>query len=186
MYLLKIIRKNLQNLKRPNFSPALLWFLYAVAQCWSLFLVVHSYHVIAYPEPTKWSVRPAKTQISLGIPSVWSESSLSAWWNIGSLASHWALSEDSDQTGRMPKLIWVLTWRTGHFCRTCFSMGDLGVQISVRLSVRSSVRPFVRPSTFTLGVLWAQFLLQFCTDHLETLQVFSSWYEDVHVFGYSC
>ena len=26
------------------------------------------------------------------------------------------------------------------FCRTCFSMGDLGVQVSVRLSVHSSVR----------------------------------------------
>ena len=31
------------------------------------------------------------------------------------------------------------------FCRTCFSMGDLGVQVSVR--------PFVHPSIFTLGVL---------------------------------
>ena len=29
-------------------------------------------------KPTKWHVRPAKTQISLGIPPVWSESSLSA------------------------------------------------------------------------------------------------------------
>ena len=32
-----------------------------------------------------------------------------------------------------------------YFCRTCISMGDLGVQVSVR--------PFVRPSTVTLGVL---------------------------------
>ena len=39
------------------------------------------------------------------------------------------------------------------YCRTCFSMGDLGVQVSVRSSARSSVRPFVHPSTFTLGVL---------------------------------
>ena len=30
-------------------------------------------------KPTKWHVRPAKTQISLGIRPVWSESSLSAW-----------------------------------------------------------------------------------------------------------
>ena len=27
-----------------------------------------------------------------------------------------------------------------HFCRTCFSMSDLGVQVSVRSSVRSSIR----------------------------------------------
>ena len=46
-----------------------------------------------------------------------------------------------------------------------FSMGDLGVQVSVRLFVCPSVRPSVclsvRPSTFTMGVLWAQLLLQF-------------------------
>ena len=59
-------------------------------------------------------------------------------------------------------------------------MGDLGVQDSICPSVRPSVRPFVFPSTFTLGVLWAQLLLQFCTDHFETLHVFSPWYEDVH------
>ena len=29
------------------------------------------------------------------------------------------------------------------FCRTCFSMGDLGVQVSVRASIRPSVRPSV-------------------------------------------
>ena len=32
------------------------------------------------------------------------------------------------------------------FCRTCFSMGDLGVQVSVRPFVHPSVRPSVRPS----------------------------------------
>ena len=36
----------------------------------------------------KVSVSPAKTQISLGIRPVWSESSLSAWRNLGSLATH--------------------------------------------------------------------------------------------------
>ena len=35
------------------------------------------------------------------------KSSLSAWRNIGSLATHWVHSEDSDQTGRMPRLIRV-------------------------------------------------------------------------------
>ena len=29
---------------------------------------------------------------------------------LGSLATHWAYSEDSDQTGRMPRLIWVFAW----------------------------------------------------------------------------
>ena len=39
-------------------------------------------------KPTKWPVRPAKTQISLGICPVWSESSLSTWRKHGSLATH--------------------------------------------------------------------------------------------------
>ena len=65
-------------------------------------------------KPTKWYVRPAKTQISLGIHPV-SESSLSAWRKLGSLAAHRTHSEDSGQTGRMPKLIWVLAGRTDHF-----------------------------------------------------------------------
>ena len=63
-------------------------------------------------KPTKWHMRPANTQISRGIRPVWSESSLSTWRKFGSLASHWAHSEDSDQTGRMPRLIWVFAGRT--------------------------------------------------------------------------
>ena len=62
-------------------------------------------------KPTKWLVRPAKAQISLGIRPVWSESSLSAWCKLGPLATHWAHSKDSDQTGRMPRLIWVFAGR---------------------------------------------------------------------------
>ena len=57
------------------------------------------------------SVHPAKTQISLGIRPVWSESSLSAWRKPGPLVTYWAHSEDSDQTGRMPRLIWVFAGR---------------------------------------------------------------------------
>ena len=66
-----------------------------------------------HDKTNKVSVRPAKTQISLGIRPVWSESSLSAWRKLGSLATHWAHSEGSDQTGRMPRLIWVFA---GHTC----------------------------------------------------------------------
>ena len=58
------------------------------------------------------AVRPAKTQISLGICPVWSESSLSTWRKLGSLATHWVHSEDSDQTRQMPRLIWVFAGRT--------------------------------------------------------------------------
>ena len=44
-------------------------------------------------------MRPAK-KISLGICPVRSESSLSARRNLGSLATHWVHSVDSDQLGR--------------------------------------------------------------------------------------
>ena len=30
-------------------------------------------------------------------------------------------------------------------------------------------------------LLWAQLLLQFCTDRFETLHMFPLWYENVHV-----
>ena len=65
-----------------------------------------------HDKTNKMTVRPAKTQISLGIRPVRSESLLSAWRKLGSLATHWAHSEDSDQTGRMPRLIWVFAGRT--------------------------------------------------------------------------
>ena len=49
----------------------------------------------------------------MGIRPVWSESSLlSAWRKLGSLTTHWAHSEDSDQTGQMSRLICVFTGHT--------------------------------------------------------------------------
>ena len=65
-----------------------------------------------YDKTNKMSVRPAKTRISLGIRPVWSESLLSAWRNLGSLATHWVHSKDTDQTWQMPRLIWVFAGRT--------------------------------------------------------------------------
>ena len=58
-------------------------------------------------KPTKLSVHPASTQSN--------QSSLSAWRKLGPLATHWAYSEDSDQTWPMPRLIWFFAWRTCHF-----------------------------------------------------------------------
>ena len=54
-------------------------------------------------KPTKWHVRPIKTQFSLGIHSVCSEPTLCVQW----VAKLHADSEDSDQIGRMTRLIWV-------------------------------------------------------------------------------
>ena len=57
-------------------------------------------------------VRPTKTQISLPITAVWSESSLSAWRNFTSLAIQNAPNEISDRTVRMRRLIWIFAGRT--------------------------------------------------------------------------
>ena len=132
-------------------------------------------------KPTKSSVRPVKTKISLGIRPIWSESSLSTWRKLGSLATHCVHSEDAEQTGQMPRLIWVFA-RCSHFCHTCFSMGDLGMQVSVCLFIH----PSVRPSTFTMGVLWAQLLLQFFSVFLKLCRCFLHGVRMCMWFGYSC
>ena len=65
-----------------------------------------------HDKTNKMSVCPAKTQISLGIRPVWSESSLCAQWVAKDPSFLHADSEDSDQTGQMSRLIWVLAGRT--------------------------------------------------------------------------
>ena len=52
------------------------------------------------------------TQISLGIRPVWSESFLCAQWVTKGSVLLQADSEDSDQTGRMRRQIWVFAGRT--------------------------------------------------------------------------
>ena len=65
------------------------------------------------PDKTyKISGGPEKTQISLGICPVWSESSLCAQLVAKNPRFLHADSEDSDQTGPMPRLIWVFAGRT--------------------------------------------------------------------------
>ena len=54
-------------------------------------------------KPTKWHIRLATTQISLGIHPVWSESSLCAQWVAKDPMFLYADSKDSDQSGQMPR-----------------------------------------------------------------------------------
>ena len=59
----------------------------------------HFHHEPRHDKSNKISVRPAKTQIILGIRPVWSESSLCAEW-VGKGPSFFHVNnEDSDQTG---------------------------------------------------------------------------------------
>ena len=62
------------------------------------------------------NVHPAKTQISLGICPVWSESSLCTQWVAKDPSFLHADSVGSDQTGRMPWLIWVFAGCTPFWC----------------------------------------------------------------------
>ena len=62
-------------------------------------------------KPTKWMCAQRRLR------SAWASAQsdhdfLSARRKLGSLATHWVHSEDSDQTGQMPKLIWILAGRT--------------------------------------------------------------------------
>ena len=87
-------------------------------------------------------------QISLGICPVWSESSLSAWRKLGSLATHWAHSENSEQTGWMPRPI-CLRWVHSHFVG--FVMGWLisGLSLGGDLEERVSI-------SWLTSLLWAE------------------------------
>ena len=73
--------------------------------------LIPQYNWARHDKTNKMSVCPAKTQISLGIHPVWSESSLCAQWVAKDASFLHADSEDSDQTGWMPSLIWVFDGR---------------------------------------------------------------------------
>ena len=92
-------------------------------------------------KPTKWHVRPANSD-QLGHPpslirvfavrmkKAQNQNQNCYWWHVQmtiihqdlwwgklvrSLATNWAHDEDTDQTGRMPRLTWVFAGRTCHF-----------------------------------------------------------------------
>ena len=88
-----------------------------ICQCGSLMKMVTNRRWFEPPhdKSIKLCVCPVKTQISLGIHPVWSESSQCAQWVAEDPMFLHAHSEDSDQTAQMPRLIWVFAERTGHF-----------------------------------------------------------------------
>ena len=81
-------------------------------------------------------LRPVKTQISLGTRPVWSESSLSAWKILGSLATHWAHSEYSDRTGHPG---WFSSSLGAHsFCWFCHEAAQMTVLLYLFLRFRNT------------------------------------------------
>ena len=85
-----------------------------------------------HDKSNKMSVRPMKTHISLGIHPVWSESSVCSQWVAEDPSFLHADCKGSDQTGWMPRLIWVFTGRTVTSlvlsCRGSFCNFDMPVK----------------------------------------------------------
>ena len=127
------------------------------------------------------SVRQAKTQISLGIRPVCSESSLFAQWVAKNPTFLRADSEDSDRPGRMPRPIWVrwahsylvdfvmsrlcyfyslfnLLWQAGGAFHTK-KFNYLWYKIQLQLSISTSEN-FI---TLSRIVVWAAMSVRFCT-----------------------
>ena len=95
----------------------------ALAQCLCIRTMEYSNSTPTCHEPPhdktkkkkKWPLHSAKTQISLGIHPVWSKSMLCAQRVAKEPSFLHTDSEDSDQTGQMPRLIWIFAGCTCHF-----------------------------------------------------------------------
>ena len=96
---------------------------------------IHIFHFILWKmshsttKPNKSHMRPAKTNEHS--PSLITETLLSAWRNLGSLAIHWGDSEDSDLTGQMPSVIWFFDGHTGYFVLFCHVAAYIMTKIGI-------------------------------------------------------
>ena len=82
-------------------------------------------------KPTKWHVHPAKTQIRLGICSVWSESSLCAQWVAKDPSFLYADSKDSNQTTDAQADL-SLCWAQMPFCRFCYALAHMAFTLIIQ------------------------------------------------------
>ena len=111
----KLIQKCQMMSKRPVWSESLLsaWRkLGSLATHWAHSEDSDQTYEPQHDKTNKVTVHTAKTQISLGIRQVWSESSLCAQWVAKDPSFLHADSEDSYQTGQMLRLIRVFAERT--------------------------------------------------------------------------
>ena len=117
----------------------------------------------------KWSVRPAKIQFSLGIHPVWPESLLCAQLVAKDPSFLHADSEDSDQTGRMLRLIWV------------FAGGAHAILLVLSCRGSNVVHQFSCASQFTAGIkligtIWyASIAYQVDTHQMQPFKWATSW-----------
>ena len=87
-----------------------------------------------HDKTNKMTVYPAKTQISLGIRPVGSESLLSAWRKLGSLATHWAQAKTLIRLGGCPG--WSESLQGAQsFCWFCHEAAHLSYLMTSLVSV---------------------------------------------------
>ena len=79
---------------------------------------------LVHDKASKMASAPSEDSDSLVIRPVWSESSLSAWRNLGPLASHWAHSEDWSAWADAQADL-SLRWAHQPLCRFCHALAQL-------------------------------------------------------------
>ena len=112
-----------------------------------------------HDKTNKMSVCLAKTRISLGIRPVWSESSLCTPWVAKNPSFLYADSEDSNQTGRMPRLIWVFAGCTAILfvlsCRSLYVLNGSVLESTIfTLWISCITVEFVFKRLSSEGLLW--------------------------------
>ena len=94
----------------------------------------------------------AQRRLGSAWASAQSEQSSLSTWMLGSLATHWAHTEDSNQTGRMPRLVWVFV---GHmpFCWFCHTAAQsyLWLECTVDTLKWDSIMKMINMHTPTSG-----------------------------------
>ena len=102
------------------------------------------------------------------------QSSLSACKTTGPLATYWAHSEISDQTGRVPRLIWVFAGRTCSF-----------VGFVVRWLIYRFIVFFfgaLKKNQRTYQIMFMRFIFIFCVCICFFLIYFIKAYVGVHIW----
>ena len=146
--------------------------------------IIQNYHNdTKYFERHLWAA-PWQNQQN-GIPPVWPEYSLSAGRKHGSLATHWAHSEDSDQTGQMPRLIWVFAG-----CTVILLVLSWGGSYKFRHSDSSWKSRLIRVYN-SVWVSISTFLTHYCKlkphcSNFRMLQQVFGWHISVLYFFFTC
>ena len=114
-------------------------------------------------KPTKWPVRPAKTQISLGICPVWSVFAvrMKKYWDLSYplIAEQWLRSDP-------PRLTWAFAGRTS-FCWFCHAAAQIWDMLHKVLGLHCVSVPYFEIqywNTIMTYIVYTIMILSFQTD----------------------